>query len=76
MGACKFKNIDDDMKEDGNWLCPLFPTKIISAKDIPRVNWYILEDTSTENRTMSVILMSMEWLQRPYPLISIPMLSY
>ena len=76
MRSCKFKNIDDDMKEDGNRLSPLFPVEKISAKDMPRVNWYIVDDKSIENRTMSVILMSMEWLQRPYPLILTSMLSY
>ena len=76
MRACTFKNIDDDMKEDGNQLCPLFPTEKILEKDIPRVNWCILDNTSIKNRATSFILMSMEWLQRPYPLISIPMLSY
>ena len=53
-----------------------FLQKSILEKDIPRVNWCILDNTSIKNRAMSFILMSMEWLQRPYPLISIPMPSY
>ena len=32
MRACIFKNIDDDMKEDWNQLCPLFPTEKISQE--------------------------------------------
>ena len=56
------------MKENENQLNPLFPIDKISEKIIPKVNWYINEDTSIENRTMDVILMSIEWLQRSYPL--------
>ena len=42
MRACKFNNIDDDMKEDGKRLSPLFLIENILAKDIPTVNWYII----------------------------------
>ena len=57
------------MEEDGNQLHPLYGTKNIFDLQIDPIDWYSQEETLIESWTMDVILLSIEWLQKPFTLL-------
>ena len=69
MQSCKIHNILKGLKEDGNRLLPLYETQNISGLPLDPIDCYSHEETLIESRSMDVILLSIEWVQKQFTLL-------